>query len=106
MTAFKVALLHQLKPRQGRVVWAGTTKIALFLIDNQVYAIKNFCPHAGGSLGTGPVRGLVVSCPRHAWGFNVQTGACLHNPAFAVQTYPVEVRGQEVWVEAPAEGLA
>ena len=103
MTEFKVVERSRLVQGRGRVAWAGTTKIAVFLVDGRVYAMKNFCPHAGGSLGTGRVNGLVVECPRHKWGFHLQTGACLKQKMYAVKTYPAEVRDGYVWVDIPPE---
>ncbi len=95
----KVCRVDQLKQNRGRPVYAGTTKVAMFKIGDEIYAIRNACPHAGASLSVGDVRGLVVTCPRHDWTFNVSTGACLNRKMYSVKTYPVEVRGNEVWVD-------
>lgn len=95
---FKVCNLDQLQEGRGRVVFAGTTRVALFKVGPDLHAIKNACPHAGASLGVGQLSGLVVTCPRHDWTFNVATGACLNRKMYSIESFPVEVRGQEVWV--------
>lgn len=93
----------KLREGAGRPVILGLTRVALFLIKGEVFALRNACPHAGASLGMGEVQGMVVACPRHDWRFNLKTGACLTNKMFCAKTYPVELRGDEVWVGLPAE---
>lgn len=94
----KVCELDQLKEGRGRIAFAGTTRVAVFRIGDEIFAIKNACPYAGGSLGVGPVEGEVVACPRHDWRFNLRTGACLDQRMYRVATYPVEVREGAVYV--------
>jgi nitrite reductase/ring-hydroxylating ferredoxin subunit len=43
----------------------------------------------------------VVSCPWHAWRWDVTTGANTNNPAVRVAAYPVTVEGGAVFVELP-----
>ncbi len=97
--AYRVCRVEQLQEGRGRVVFAGTLKVAVFRIGDQIYAIKNACPHAGGSLGVGRVEAMTVACPRHDWQFHLGTGACVGRKMYSVETFPVEVRDGEVWVE-------
>jgi nitrite reductase/ring-hydroxylating ferredoxin subunit len=65
-----------------------------------VYACERECPHQGA-----PLEGALVkeagrlSCPRHGYRFDLASGACLDHPEFTLRTYPVEIRGDEIYVD-------
>lgn len=101
---FKVIKDVELREGQGRVVRAGLKKIALFRRDGEVFAIQDFCPHAGGSLGIGEFSNGVVRCPRHGWGFDVATGACLSNSLYEARCYPTQLEGDYILVGVPDDG--
>jgi nitrite reductase (NADH) small subunit/3-phenylpropionate/trans-cinnamate dioxygenase ferredoxin subunit len=90
-----------LPPGQGRVVEAGAHTLAVFNVEGRFYALDNACPHRGGPLGEGDLEGPVVSCPWHAWRWDVRTGANTNNPAVRVACYPVELDGEQLVVELP-----
>jgi nitrite reductase/ring-hydroxylating ferredoxin subunit len=94
----RVARLDDLHPAQPRIVRVGVKQLALFLHEGRVYATSNVCPHAGGSLGHGRVVGRQVICPRHFWSFDLETGECPHHDIYQLTTYPVDVRGADVFV--------
>lgn len=75
----------------------GTT-IALANVGGKFYAINNTCLHRGGPLGQGVLADKVVTCPWHGWEFDVTTGKITQNPTVGVDCYPVEVRGQDIFV--------
>jgi nitrite reductase (NADH) small subunit len=85
-----------------REVQADGTTIALANVSGKFYAISNTCLHRGGPLGQGTLAGKVVTCPWHGWGFDVATGKVSHNQAVGVACYPVEIRGDEVFVDISA----
>ena len=86
---------------------AGTIKevkvagkvVALANVEGQFHAINNTCMHRGGPLSDGPLEGKVVTCPWHGWQYDVTTGKIAQNPAVGVECYPVEVRGDEVFID-------
>lgn len=95
----RVAALHDLPDGHGWLVEVGGEEIALFRRGDRVDAIENACPHRGAALAFGDVRGGMVYCPLHAWGFELATGACPEFPGAAVRSYPVRVEGDDVFVE-------
>jgi nitrite reductase/ring-hydroxylating ferredoxin subunit len=72
--------------------------VAVANVDGQFHAINNVCLHRGGPLGDGPLEGPVVTCPWHGWQYDVRTGKVAQNPTVGVECYPVEVRGDEIFV--------
>ena len=74
-------------------------EIGLFNIDGTIYALDNTCPHSGAQLTDGWVDAETVTCPWHAWEYDVTTGKLVGNSEVAVASYPSEVRGDEIFVD-------
>ncbi len=72
--------------------------VALANVDGQFHAIDGVCIHRGGPLGDGVLEGAVVTCPWHGWQYDVRTGRVGQNPGAGVNCFPVEVRGNEIFV--------
>jgi nitrite reductase/ring-hydroxylating ferredoxin subunit/uncharacterized membrane protein len=63
------------------------------------FAFSDHCTHKGGPLSDGALVGCTVQCPWHGSQFDVRTGHVVAGPAGSnIETYPVEVRGGEVFV--------
>jgi nitrite reductase (NADH) small subunit len=82
-----------------REIQVGGKVIALANVGGQFHAIDNVCLHRGGPLSDGPLEGSVVTCPWHGWQYDVTTGKVGQNPTVGVASYPVEVRGEEIFVD-------
>ena len=74
--------------------------IALANVAGKFYALNNSCLHRGGPLGQGQLSGTVLTCPWHGWQYQISTGQVTFNPEMRLDTYPVELRDDEVWVDA------
>jgi nitrite reductase (NADH) small subunit len=74
--------------------------IAVANVGGKYYAISGTCLHRGGPLGQGSLDGSVLMCPWHGWQFDVTTGKVSGNPTVGVDCYPIEVRGDELFVDA------
>jgi nitrite reductase (NADH) small subunit len=97
----RLAAVADVPPGEGRVVETQGKTLALFNVDGAFYAIDNTCIHRGGPLGEGDLEGRVVSCPWHAWRWDVTTGANVNNPAVKVTCFPVVVERGDVFAELP-----
>jgi len=90
------------KNNEGQLVQSDEHEIALFRVDGRYHAVENRCPHRGGYLADGIVRGGQVLCPLHGWGFDLATGACSTRPGEEVRCFEVsEVEGGEVSIVVP-----
>ena len=74
--------------------------IALANVGGKFHAINNTCLHRGGPLGQGVLEGHVVTCPWHGWQYDVLSGKLVQNAAVGVDCYPLEVRGEDIFVDA------
>jgi nitrite reductase/ring-hydroxylating ferredoxin subunit len=85
---------------EGKVVIVDGKELALFHTREGFRALDNACPHRGGPMGDGPLLDdKVIACPWHGWQFDVASGALLMNPDCRLKTYPVQRKGDEVWVD-------
>jgi nitrite reductase (NADH) small subunit len=73
--------------------------VAIANVAGKLFAINNVCLHRGGPLGEGELNGQVVTCPWHGWQYDVTSGKLATNPAVGVQTYAVEIRGDDIFVD-------
>lgn len=96
---------------EGRVKTVTPRGVSLCLVhfDGQWTAMENRCPHQGGPLGEGSIEQGTdgqcwVRCPWHGWDFDPLTGKPPggHEDT-GQQLWPVEVRGEEVFVGLDAE---
>jgi nitrite reductase (NADH) small subunit len=82
-----------------RLFQVGRKKIALAKLDGGVYAFDGLCPHAFGPMHRAEVDGTVVTCPYHAWRFDLACGGRELHGYRSLATYPVRVESGEVQVQ-------
>jgi 3-phenylpropionate/trans-cinnamate dioxygenase ferredoxin subunit len=100
MSWIKVATVDQLPDGGGLRVELDGHRVALFKVDEDVYAIGDRCSHAEASLSEGELFDGEVECPLHGAVFDVTSGKAKSLPATSpVPTYAVKVKGQEVLLE-------
>ena len=99
----QVATLDQVPEASSHLVVIEETRIALFNLNGEIYAIEDVCTHDGGPLVEGTiVNNCEVKCPRHGARFDIRTGAALSLPAFRpTATFAVRVEGDRIFVQAP-----
>lgn len=94
-------------PRQGaRVVRRADGDIAVFrTVDDQVFALRDRCPHKGGPLSQGIVHGMKVACPLHDWKIHLDSGIAVAPDEGCAARFPVRVEGDLVFLSlVPDEG--
>ena len=96
----KVAELSEVPEGQPKAVQMGEGRsIALFNVDGKIYATDNQCPHMGYPLTRGTVRNGILTCDWHRRSFDLEGGGCFHVECDDLRTFPVDVRGSEIWIE-------
>jgi 3-phenylpropionate/trans-cinnamate dioxygenase ferredoxin component len=75
-------------------------EIALFKLEDGVFATDNSCSHEYSPLCEGMIVGGDVYCPKHGSRFDIRSGAVKDFPATRpVKTFPVKVEDGVVWVK-------
>ncbi len=99
----KVAERFEIQPGKSKVVDLLGQSIAIFNVEGHFCATDNSCPHQGGPLGEGTLEEDVVTCPWHAWRYNVRTGCAVLTPN--VRTFDVRTDGNAVEIAVSSEEL-
>jgi len=95
-----VCSVNDLKGGVGYAAAGKGKQLALFLHkDGRIFAVDSECPHAGGPLEEGTMMNCEVTCPLHDYKFDLISGRCSTDPGLTLQTYPVFVEDNQVWVE-------
>jgi p-cumate 2,3-dioxygenase ferredoxin subunit len=78
----------------------GVGKLAVYLVEGEVYATDDTCTHGQASLAEdGYVEEFVVTCSWHDGAFDIRTGEPTALPCMVkLKTYPTTVRGDEVFI--------
>jgi len=87
-------------PGSRKIIAAGTREIALFNVDGRFYAIENACPHQGGPMAEGWVADGCVTCPWHAWTFELATGKMTLGDYATIDVFDVRVEDGMVYVSS------
>jgi nitrite reductase (NADH) small subunit len=93
-----VAQLSDLLPGQSKIVTVNDRTIALFNVEGKLYAIHNSCPHEGGPLIEGRLKGYIVTCPWHELAFDIRNGQGTDGGGYCVGSYEVRVEGANILV--------
>lgn len=98
-TRIAIGSADSLVPGESRVLDTPSEPVAVFNIDGVYYACSNRCPHAGGPLSDGFLRGTAVVCPWHGWDFDLSltTDAAMDG----VIRYRVLQEAGELFLELP-----
>ncbi|HEB95755.1 MAG TPA: nitrite reductase small subunit NirD [Sedimenticola thiotaurini] len=102
----EVGKLAEIPPLGSRVVQIPDGEIALFRTsDDQVFALRNRCPHRQGPLADGMVHGHRVTCPLHNWILELESGEAVAPDVGCAPRYPVRLQGDVVYLSLrPATG--
>jgi nitrite reductase (NADH) small subunit len=97
----KIGALENIPKLGARVVKSAEHgDIAVFRnAEDEVFAVRDACPHRGGPLSQGIVFGTKVSCPLHGWTICLDAGKAVAPDEGCVQRFPVKVDGGQVLIE-------
>ncbi len=78
--------------------------VALFHLEDGLFAIEDRCSHDGGELACGRVEHGEIICPRHGARFCLRSGAALTPPAYeAIETFPVREKDGMIQINLDAD---
>ena len=82
-----------------RPVEIFSRRYALARTDAGFFAALDRCPHAGGSLGEGTLRGDHIVCSMHGYEFDVRDGSCSSDPDLQASIVEVKVQEDKIFLE-------
>ncbi|MES9972014.1 MAG: nitrite reductase small subunit NirD [Candidatus Thiodiazotropha sp.] len=87
-----IASLNDIPRLGARVVKTDTLDIAVFrTATDEIFALKDECPHRKGPLSQGIVHGSTVTCPLHNWKIDLASGEAKAPDEGCSRSYPVKV---------------
>jgi len=100
----EVVALEEIPRLGSRVVRVGnkadTMKIAVFrTASDEVFAMKDECPHKQGPLSQGIVHGTSVTCPLHNWKIDLASGEALGPDEGCTNVFPTKVENGTVYID-------
>jgi nitrite reductase/ring-hydroxylating ferredoxin subunit len=98
-TWIKVARVGDFETTERRVVSAGDRPVLLLRYEGGFYAVDNRCPHMGFPLDKGSVKDCILTCHWHHARFDLASGGTFDQFADDVRAYPVELRGDDLWID-------
>ena len=78
----------------------GHGRIAVFRTStDEIFAMRDKCPHKAGPLSQGIVHGKTVTCPLHSWKIQLEDGQVVAPDVGCVKHFPVKVENGEVFLD-------
>ena len=95
----KVCRVDQLKDRLGKRFIIDDVDVAVFKVDDEIYAVNNVCPHQlAAVISDGFVEDCTVHCPVHGWQFDLRTGI-LVDGIRGLDSYETKIENDDVYVK-------
>lgn len=104
MVFVKVCNLEELTDGKGQEFMVSGRVVALFRSGNELNAVDGMCAHQGGPISQGRLDGKCVTCPWHGWQYDVTSGKNLLTGKKLLDQFAVELRDDEVWIDAEPRG--
>lgn len=93
------AAADELQPDDVIGVNVAGKHIALYQVNDEVFATDNICTHGNAQLCDGFLDGHEIECPLHQGKFDIRSGKAMCAPLTQdIQIYPVKIEGNQVFV--------
>jgi len=96
--------MDDIPPQGARVVATAEGDVAVFrTAGDEVFALRDRCPHRGGPLSQGIVFGRRVACPLHNWVIELGSGEAVAPDHGCAPRYPVRVADGIIYLGMPRD---
>lgn len=97
MDFVKVAVMNEFETKKMKSLSILGKKVGIFKRDDgSFYAIETGCKHQGADLLTGKIESGIVTCPRHDWQYDLETGECITHDSPKLRHYALKIEGDEI----------
>lgn len=95
----RVADIADIPVRGSRRIQLADQYIAVFrTTDDNIYALRDSCPHKAGPLSAGIVHDGCVTCPLHNWVISLESGEAQGADVGSTPVFPIKIVEQQVMV--------
>ena len=96
----EIVAIEDIPQLGSRVIKTATMNIALFrTASDEVFAMKDECPHKKGPLSQGIVHGNSVTCPLHNWKIDLASGEALGADEGCTNVFSTKVENGKVFID-------
>ena len=93
-------LVSDLKEKVGQRFYLNDVDIAIFKVNNKIFAVSNVCPHQHtAQIYEGYIEEECVFCPVHGWMFNLDDGK-LFSGSKGLDVYETKIINDKIYVKA------
>lgn len=94
-----VAPLSDIPVLGARVVKTPDLTVAIFRSStDQIFAIKDECPHKKGPLSQGIMHGTAVTCPLHGWKIDLASGQAMGADTGCANVFQTKVENNLIYL--------
>lgn len=96
----EIGALDSIPKLGARIVESDDGNIGIFRTDDdEVFALRDSCPHKQGPLSQGIVHGKRVTCPLHNWKVELGSGEVVAPDEGCAASFPVKVESGIVYLQ-------
>jgi NAD(P)H-dependent nitrite reductase large subunit/NAD(P)H-dependent nitrite reductase small subunit len=106
-----ICKLDDIIPFTGVAALIDGNQVAVFRVDDQVFAIDNYDPESGANVLArgivGDIKGeVVVASPIYKHHYSLSTGRCLEVPESSIKAYQTKIDGHNIWVNTKPSSVS
>jgi NAD(P)H-dependent nitrite reductase small subunit len=103
----KICEVSELFENEGKCfILDDETEIALFKVNDKIYAVDNICPHNHSPvIFSGFIERNNVTCPVHGYKFNLKTGKQPGRAGCILRTFEVKITDNAIYVKQPEKKI-
>ena len=95
----EIGHINEIPKLGSRVVERDAGNIGIFrTADDEIFALRDSCPHKGGPLSQGIIHGKHVTCPLHNWNISLDSGDVVAPDEGCAARYEVMVKDDIVFL--------
>ncbi len=99
----EVGAVEDIPSLGARVVSTKDGDIGVFrTADDEIFALRDECPHQKGPLSQGIVHGKTVTCPLHNWNIELDGGEAVAPDEGCAASYPVKIEDGKIFLSLVA----
>jgi len=97
----EVGTIEDIPKLGARVVKTTEGNIGVFrTADDEIFALRDECPHKKGPLSQGIVHGKRVTCPLHNWNIELDSGEVVAPDEGCAASFPIKIEAGKIMLSA------
>ena len=90
--------VHEIPRNDHKVFQLDVIDILVCNVNDNFYAMSNYCPHMGVVISRGPLDKNILTCPGHGYKFDVTTGECFNDKELRLPKFNLIREGDSLYV--------